>query len=168
MFAGPCCRSYAHASGTWTLNVQISFAEVWRWCPIGLHDCSCLDAGADLYGDLPYCGIGEPMLPVGTSDLEWQKSNCRMHNQELFRALREDKNAEALHQITVGDFKMGRMSEPVPASQLDWDTVSGCFAVRVCACACRVWPCRYGWYRDLPLNKAQRKMGAASSVLSTT
>jgi len=116
----------------------------------------CLDAGADLYGDLPHCGIGEPMFPEGTSDLEWQKWNCRKHNQELFRSLREDGNAEALHQITVGDFEIGRMTEPVPVSQLDWDTVSGCFAARVCTCACRVWPCRYEWYRDLPLNKAQK------------
>ena len=54
----------------------------------------------------------------------WQ--HCHESNLELLRCVAQDKNSAALHARTLRDARLGRMSEPVPADEVDLRTVSVC------------------------------------------
>lgn len=91
---------------------------------IGHPDTSCAELfreGAALYGALPASGIGDAVVMPEVSDLG--VGECAAGNAELFASLREDVNAQALHDITLDDFAKGRMSKPVRAAEFDSDQV---------------------------------------------
>ncbi len=79
--------------------------------------------GSQLFGHLPACGIGEPKDELEVFDLKATRAQCADDNAELLQSLREDVNAEALHQITLDDHAKGRMTKPVPAESLDCSQV---------------------------------------------
>ena len=85
------------------------------WCVIYIIASIPLRAGAVLYDE----GAG----PCA--------DKCRASNRELVMSLHEDKNAAKLHQLTVQDADMGRMSQPRPAIEVDLNKAgaAGCFAV---------------------------------------
>ena len=73
--------------------------------------------GADLYGDLP-SGVPDD----GSSEKEWVDltelfSENRQDHSALFASLKEDKNAKALHDLTIKDAELGRMTMPKKASE---------------------------------------------------
>ena len=76
-------------------------------------------AGAPLYGALPPCGIGELTAVPAVPNLDGLWHHCDSDNQELLRSLREDANAAALQQIAEEDFRLGRMTQPVPVAEAD-------------------------------------------------
>ena len=56
-------------------------------------------------------------------DAEWQDLDCVESNKELLASLREDRNAAKLHQLTMKDYELGRMSKPQPSSAVDLSRV---------------------------------------------
>ena len=53
-------------------------------------------------------------------------------NAELFNGLRDDPKAKELHALTLKDWELGRLTEPVPAEQADTKNVQ--FAMLALAC----------------------------------
>ena len=77
---------------------------------------TCARVGAPLYGHLPGGGTGEAVEAPTLGDMEGKRAKCHESNEQLFQKLFEDKNAEALHELTLKDYEMGRMSKPMRVS----------------------------------------------------
>ena len=92
---------------------------------VGHSGPSRVFSGAPLYGVLPPCGIGVLAAAPEVPDLDGIWHECYACNQELLGSLREDENAAVLHQIAVDDARLGRMTPPTPASEVDLATVIG-------------------------------------------
>jgi len=69
-----------------------------------------------LYGHLPESGTGEAVEAPTLKDMEGKRAKCHESNEHLFQKLVEDKNAKALHELTLKDYEMGRMSKPMRAN----------------------------------------------------
>lgn len=80
-------------------------------------------AGAPLYGDLEFSGMGLPRecQPAGSADA--LQDDCARSNEKLISAMHEDKHANELLAQTLEDANLGRMSYPVPAERCDLNTV---------------------------------------------
>jgi hypothetical protein len=98
-------------------------------CQCALHVAS----GADLYGDLPASGVGDQIHEQDWVDLSELFSESSQDHGALFASLKEDKNAKALHELTLRDAELGRMTFPRKASECNLDNV------RVCA----FLPCQF-------------------------
>jgi hypothetical protein len=83
--------------------------------------CVCL-AGAQLFGQLPLAGIGEEVVCQDVADLTDQRHDCAEHNRAVFKLLREDHNARALHELTHVDHRLGRMTKPFLVAEASSDT----------------------------------------------
>ena len=80
----------------------------------GHEDAECANLfknGADLYDD------------ADIDQLWWQ---CHENNLEVLRTLKEDDNSAELHRLTLKDAALGRMSSPMPASDVDLTQVMLC------------------------------------------
>ncbi len=73
----------------------------------------------ELYGELPATGVGEakPVEKLPVWDALY--GNCVESNTELLNSLRTDENEAALHALAVEDARLGRMSTPLPARDMD-------------------------------------------------
>ena len=60
--------------------------------------------GADLYDE---------------ADIDQLWRQCHESNLQVLRTLKEDVNSAELHKLTLNDAGLGRMSRPVPASEVD-------------------------------------------------
>ena len=85
-------------------------------------DAKCIECfrhGAQLLGKLPCSGIGEPFeYPEHSSTDDLMQHRCEK-NQEILASLREDKHSQQLHELTMNDAKLYRMSQPILAANSD-------------------------------------------------
>ena len=112
---------------------------------VGHEDAECANLfknGADLYDD------------ADIDQLWWQ---CHENNLEVLRTLKEDDNSAELHRLTLKDAALGRMSSPMPASDVDLTQVM------LCEFYMRYLDCRCAWFHALALNKARVQMGQLKS-----
>jgi len=85
-------------------------------------------SGASLFGVLPggetvWLGYVNAADTSAAAEFKSSPSECWHSNAELLQSLREDDNSHALHELAMEDFRLGRMSEPVHASSIDWSSV---------------------------------------------
>ena len=86
--------------------------------------CSLLAAlGADLYGELSSGVVADRGSEEDWIDLSELFSESRQDHRALFASLKEDKNAKALHDLTIKDAELGRMTMPKKASECNLDNV---------------------------------------------
>ena len=71
-------------------------------------------AGAPLYGVLPKCGIGPPVVKdASVRPIEALRANCANSNLKVFSVLKADDPLEdEIHRLTLVDATAGRMSWP--------------------------------------------------------
>ena len=84
------------------------------------------EQGADLYGELPSGVPGDGSNEQDFIDLTELFSESRQDHSALFASLKEDKNAKALHELTIKDAELGRMTMPKKASECNLDNVRAC------------------------------------------
>ena len=111
------------------------------WFALGCGEL-LVAVGADLYGELPTCGVGARTQNQEWMDMSELFSEHKQDHRALFASLKEDSNAKALHSLTIKDAELGRMTMPCLASECDLENVRThtCFAVSVygtlfCLCA---------------------------------
>ena len=89
-------------------------------------DCECVEffrKGAPMYGVLPVSGNGVPQKFAAASSVEELLSSALANNCKLVKSLKEDKHSQALFETTCNDAALGRMTFPVPVSDLDLSKV---------------------------------------------
>ncbi len=93
-----------------------------------------------MYGVLPGSDQCEPVADApAIPDLEHMWWQCAESNAELIGSLREDPNAEALHQMTLDDYDKGRMTKPVPVSTIDATQALGIVRAVQSVPLCTLW-----------------------------
>ena len=88
----------------------------------GHPDVECANLfrdGAELYGALPSAGVGEAKPFVEPPVWDALSGDCVQSNAEVLKSLRTDDNEAALHALAVEDARLGRMSAPRPARDVD-------------------------------------------------
>ena len=63
---------------------------------------------------------GAPLFDNDAGTLWWE---CEASNSELIASLREGAHSTALHELTMADARLGRMTLPVPADRVDLSNV---------------------------------------------
>ena len=99
-------------------------------------------SGANLYGLLEQCGLGQfvPGVPDG-SIKDVQAASARS-NAHILGKVRPDRFEEELHKLTCADAELGRMSWPVEADSLDVSCLRLC--PRFACVLARALRCAYG------------------------
>ena len=82
-------------------------------------------AGAPAYGDLEIAGIGPALDAASVPDVKELRESCLASNTELLRSLKQvdAETVDAMLQHVWAEAKEGRMSEPVPATEMDLSSV---------------------------------------------
>jgi len=82
-------------------------------------------AGAPAYGDLEITGIGPALNAASAPDVKELRESCLASNTELLRSLKQvdAETGDAMLQHVWAEAKEGRMSEPVPATEMDLSSV---------------------------------------------
>jgi hypothetical protein len=73
---------------------------------------------------------GAPLYDDDHANTLWK--DCYESNEVLVGSLREDAHEEALHEIALNDYKLGRMSKPEPVNWRDLDKVCRRRSSHVC------------------------------------
>ena len=135
MYLKYCARRYKGACNEWLAAASPEIVGVAECVngpllnelirTIGHSDAHCADLfryGADLFGPLPRCGVGDV---IGDADTcaKYSRGSCLQDNRELFKSLREDKNAHALHKLTQEDAELRRMTFPTRWDNIKIDSV---------------------------------------------
>ena len=95
---------------------------------LGLTLCSiCFPAcvGAPAYGDLDIAGIGPALDAASAPDVKKLRESCLASNIALLRSLKQvdaETGEIMLHHVRA-EAKEGRMSEPVPVTEMDLSSV---------------------------------------------
>ena len=108
-----------------TSFAQVCFCHPWLRGPCHVPGFLTL-AGAPLFGKLPggeSRSGGQFSFGVDVVEFSADRSQCWHSNVELLASLREDSNSHALHELTMADHTLGRMSAPVLADSLDLGSV---------------------------------------------
>ena len=80
--------------------------------------------------------------PLVADDSAVDSAALKKSNEELIAALRYDAKEEALHEVTMADAELGRMTRPVRASSVDLSRVRLVPRYVVCCCSracCAIW-----------------------------
>ena len=81
-----------------------------------------LRSGAPIVGPLEVSHGGEPADHAPAAlDPNALLSPCASKNQELLESLTEGKHSEWILSHVTEEAKLGRISEAVPASEIDWE-----------------------------------------------
>ncbi len=88
------------------------------------HDMEAVEVfrqGGDMVGVLKCTGNGtqlvEAAMADNVSEIVEMEAGCQVRNEKLVDAMREDKHANELLEIVMGDVALGRMAEPCFFSQ---------------------------------------------------
>lgn len=95
----------------------------------GFHDTACVGlfrTGSDIIGRLPCSGNGMPIDPNLSFDKKALLAGVAARNAEMLKRARVDPYSSDLVAQTRADAKLGRMTMPRPACELDLSRISVC------------------------------------------
>ena len=91
-------------------------------CAVHHNDVACVELlrnGAPLYGLLEVCGNGPAKDVTQVTSLETLYEGCQESNEALLNSLRAEPYEKELHELTLEDARLGRMTYPIAADRVD-------------------------------------------------